>query len=487
MATNQNQQDRVAFSSIVLDNRTTKKSINPANGQMNVEECLLTEEEVVDYTVGVDFPLLQGERDGFKQGDIVKIFRPLHEIKRALPFYRMLPLLLDHEMVDSKTLEYLFSRSKRVNEIIERYSDHNERDAKLKEMNIEVIGTIGSDPYVKGKSLFNALSVWTENGKTAVNDDGKNRLSVGYLTDYVREDGVYEGQPYHYKQTNIRCNHVTICYMGRCESAQVSDSLSIFNQKERGLAVNKATAQQQQVFKDATAQDNSSNGSTIPEIQHLYSEVTHPPKAIDSAEPEAKVKDNEPKKPEETKDSDKDNKAEDGEAARQYEEGKKEGESIEKKKAEDNKENEPKEPAKDTKGKDCDKSAMDAQALDDIIAQRVAKEVQKVLATQAMDAQHSIDVKQKLADFGFAAMDSMNASVALDAGLKALVADSSGKINQQLATRLNKADFMTKKLVLDSIHEREKNSNVYMDESVITQSSASDAKGQEDVNKFGGA
>jgi hypothetical protein len=479
MATNYNEHNMITFSSIVLDNSTTKKSINPANGQMNVEECLLTEEEVVKYTVGVDFPLLQAEKDGFKQGDIVQIYRPLHEIKRALPFYRMLPLLLDHEMVDSKTLEYLFSRSKKVNEIIERYSDHNERDAKLKEMNIEVIGTIGSDPYIKGKSLFNALSVWTENGKSAVNDDGKNRLSVGYLTDYVREDGVYEGKSYHYKQTNIRCNHVTICYMGRCESAHVSDSLSIFNQKEKELAVNKATAQQQQVFNAATAQDNSSNGSTIPEIQHLYSEVTNPPKAIDSADPEAKVKDNEPKKNEETNEptkNNKDNKAEDGE-------GDKDDKDKEKK-AEDNKENEPKEPAKDNKDK---AGAMDAKALDAMISERVTQEVNRRLAAQAMDAQHSIDVKQKLADFGFAAMDSMNSSVALTAGLQALVSDSTGKANQQLVARLAKADFMTKKLVLDSIHEREKNSTVYMDESVITQSSASDSVSQDDVNKFGGA
>lgn len=481
MATDQNELTKITFSSIVLDKQFTKRSINPANGQMNVEECLLTEEEVVNYTVGVDFPLIQAERDGFKQGETVKIYRPLVEIKRALPFYRMLPLLLDHEMVYSASLDYLLSRKKRVSEILDRYKTINERDAKLAEMNIEVIGTIGSDPFIKGKSLYNALSVWTENGKNAVNEDGKNKLSVGYLTDYVREDGVYDGEPYHYKQTNIRCNHVTICYMGRCESAHVADSLSIFNKNEREVAVIKATAQQQQVFKDAAALDNSSNGSTIPEIQHLYAEVTNPPKSLDSSEPEVKVNDTEPKKSEETNEPKKD------EAKKDEVKDAKADDNDDKKAEDTSKEDEPKEPVKDTKGKDCNTGAMDAKALGAMISERVNQEVSRRLAAQAMDAQYAIDIRQKLADFGFSAMDSVSTAVALDAGLKALVSDSKGKVSPHIATQLAKADFATKKMALDCIYEREKHARVYMDESILEQSSATDSVSQENVNQFGGA
>lgn len=44
---------------------------------------------------------------------------------------------------------------------------------------------------------------------------GKVELSCGYLADLVQEKGVFDGEPYDYRQKNIRYNHVAIVDRGR--------------------------------------------------------------------------------------------------------------------------------------------------------------------------------------------------------------------------------------------------------------------------------
>lgn len=46
-------------------------------------------------------------------------------------------------------------------------------------------------------------------------DLGKVELSCGYLADLVEEKGTFDGEPYDYKQTNIRYNHVALVDRGR--------------------------------------------------------------------------------------------------------------------------------------------------------------------------------------------------------------------------------------------------------------------------------
>jgi hypothetical protein len=46
-------------------------------------------------------------------------------------------------------------------------------------------------------------------------DKGKRELSCGYSCDLVKEDGTFEGEPYDFRQTNIRYNHVAIVGRGR--------------------------------------------------------------------------------------------------------------------------------------------------------------------------------------------------------------------------------------------------------------------------------
>jgi hypothetical protein len=56
---------------------------------------------------------------------------------------------------------------------------------------------------------MDSLLITHADGVKAV-EGGKRELSCGYTLDLVREDGVYEDQPYDFRQTNIRYNHVAI-------------------------------------------------------------------------------------------------------------------------------------------------------------------------------------------------------------------------------------------------------------------------------------
>lgn len=53
-------------------------------------------------------------------------------------------------------------------------------------------------------------------------DNGKKELSCGYTLDLVREDGIYEGQKYDFRQTNILYNHVAFTGRGRAGTARLN-------------------------------------------------------------------------------------------------------------------------------------------------------------------------------------------------------------------------------------------------------------------------
>jgi hypothetical protein len=57
----------------------------------------------------------------------------------------------------------------------------------------------------------------TVTDEAAVKDveGGRNKLSLGYETDTIKEDGTYEGQPYTHRQTNITYNHLALVDVAR--------------------------------------------------------------------------------------------------------------------------------------------------------------------------------------------------------------------------------------------------------------------------------
>lgn len=75
--------------------------------------------------------------------------------------------------------------------------------------------TIVSDaPYI-----ISSLKITDQDTISDVKSGRRKELSLGYLVDLVQEDGVYEGQPYTHKQTNIRYNHLAVVEVARAGSA----------------------------------------------------------------------------------------------------------------------------------------------------------------------------------------------------------------------------------------------------------------------------
>lgn len=409
-----NQQFVVSYATF---DKKSERVINEANGSLIVDNCLLTKEEIVEYTVGVDFPLETGENAGFSYGDKVNVYRPLSEIKKALPYYRLLPLLQDHKMVDSDSLDAKFGRTQEAYTIIQNNSQN--RNQELLDLDFEVIGTIGDKAVIKEDALYNSLAVWTDSAKDMVLVQGKDSLSVGYLVDYVAESGTFKGQAYDFKQTNIRCNHVTICYEGRCESACVADSKPIINNidSEENMSINE---KQKQAFSESIANDSNGlpgdNGNlnaivkTIEEIESTKSLDSDEEKKAEDADDKEKVEDSE----KEDKAEDVDEEAEDSEIE----------EKEEKKK----------------------ESAKDSISLDSIKAdlkKEIMAQVKAELAQQAMDSNEQVEIKHKISELmgcSTLALDSISPSVAMDKALLTLGIDS------------KKLDRKAKKVALDAVH-----------------------------------
>lgn len=57
---------------------------------------------------------------------------------------------------------------------------------------------------------------------------GKNKASVGYFHKLIKKDGVYNGEPYEYMQTDIKANHLAIVEEARCGA----DCSIIFDSKK---------------------------------------------------------------------------------------------------------------------------------------------------------------------------------------------------------------------------------------------------------------
>lgn len=111
-------------------------------------------------------------------------------VEDSLNTLKMVPMTNDHPMVGRVTADN--ARSLQVG-----FTGENVRAEK---------------PFVK-------VPVVITDGK-AVNDveAGKVELSCGYFCDVVKEDGMYNGEKYTHKQTNIRYNHVAIVNKGRAGS-----------------------------------------------------------------------------------------------------------------------------------------------------------------------------------------------------------------------------------------------------------------------------
>lgn len=67
--------------------------------------------------------------------------------------------------------------------------------------------------------LIGDFSIYTDKMKEVLQKGRVRELSLGYRCQYIPESGVYNGQPYEFKQANLRGNHLALVENGRCGSS----------------------------------------------------------------------------------------------------------------------------------------------------------------------------------------------------------------------------------------------------------------------------
>jgi len=89
-------------------------------------------------------------------------------------------------------------------------------DAKnFKELSV---GYTGESVNTDGRFIVASMMVTDSKSVNDIRDGRKRELSLGYTVDLEREDGVYDGQEYTHRQTNIIYNHLAIVDRARAGS-----------------------------------------------------------------------------------------------------------------------------------------------------------------------------------------------------------------------------------------------------------------------------
>jgi len=141
---------------------------------------------------------------GGDPGKMVGVYRPASELgnPETVASFRLMPWIDDHPstLLGSEDKGLVPAEAKGVE------------------------GVIGEKTYFKDDTLYGNIKVFSETLAKKL-AGGKRELSLGYHCDFVKESGVFEGQPYEYVQRNLRGNHGASVKSGRMGSdVRVLDS-----------------------------------------------------------------------------------------------------------------------------------------------------------------------------------------------------------------------------------------------------------------------
>lgn len=105
------------------------------------------------------------------------------------------------------------------------------------------IGYTGELVEIEQPYIIANLLITDKDSVEEVKSKRKNELSLGYTVDLVEDSGFYFGEPYEYRQTNIRYNHLALVDQARAgPEARISldgnDAVEIFKE-EAGVAKRK--------------------------------------------------------------------------------------------------------------------------------------------------------------------------------------------------------------------------------------------------------
>lgn len=152
------------------------------NGYILIEDNPISMSGIFDY-LGSDIS------DELEPNKVYKVLREEKELNNpaTINSFKLTPWLPRHEMIG------------------EGNTDAEE---------VGVRGVTGENVYFKDGTLFSNLKLFASDLKQSIKD-GLKELSCGFGCTWTVESGMYKGQPYQAKQTEIRGNHLASVPVGR--------------------------------------------------------------------------------------------------------------------------------------------------------------------------------------------------------------------------------------------------------------------------------
>ena len=161
------------------------------DGRMHVEGVVLTKACVSSYR-GSEIPGFDAL--GLKPDEIYRLLRDPAELKLAVNSFDGIPLMIQHIEVNAE--------------------DHQPD---------KVVGATGTNAKFDGTTLTNDIVIWAQDAIDGVEDGSQMALSCGYRYVPVMEAGMFNGEPYSGKMTQIVANHLALVEKPRVPGAMVLD------------------------------------------------------------------------------------------------------------------------------------------------------------------------------------------------------------------------------------------------------------------------
>lgn len=178
------------------------------DGRMHVAASRITKAAVNPY-YGKE--IVGGELLGLEPDKLYRLLRDPVELEKGAATFARLPILSKHVQVTAA--------------------------APQKEV---TVGTIGSAITFEAPYLIADLCIWDAKAIAGIDTDTIRELSCSYHYVPVMEPGVYEGEAYDGRMTEIRGNHLALVEYGRAGSdVLVSDSKPFIFDKDRAMKMTK--------------------------------------------------------------------------------------------------------------------------------------------------------------------------------------------------------------------------------------------------------
>lgn len=169
--------DRIAF-----DAQSSRRH-KDNNGYLHVDASNITKEQVAPY-YGEEIP--HWRELGLEPTKLYYMYRPADELEKAARSFDGMPLLFEHHDTSAA------------------------RPAKD-----YVIGSLGTDAEFRAPYLVNSLIITDGEAIEAIERGDYKQLSAAYMYTPVMQGGMFDGEHYDGRMTDIKANHVALVKEGR--------------------------------------------------------------------------------------------------------------------------------------------------------------------------------------------------------------------------------------------------------------------------------